>query len=91
MKTEGALAMRFLRQDGIYRPDVSLPLVSSGRGCRLPFGPGPSYRARRDEHALPIGRDGFRLAIPRSGCSPALPVSASPAWPAKTLDHIGGN
>jgi putative transposase len=42
-------------------------------------GPGPSYRTRREEHALPIVRDEFRPAIPQSGCAPAWPVSASPA------------
>ena len=46
---------------------------------RLPVGLGPGYRTRREEHALPIVRDEFRPVIPRSGCSPALPVSASPA------------
>src|ERR1700676_2566319 len=44
----------------------------------------PSTQAketRREDHALLIVRDEFRPAIPRSGCSPALPVSASPARP----------
>jgi len=41
--------------------------------------PLPGYSARREEHALPIVRDEFRPAIPRSGWSPPEPVSASPA------------
>jgi hypothetical protein len=41
----------------------------------------PSPRTRRKDRALPIVRDEFRPAIPRSGCSPALPVCASPARP----------
>ena len=51
-------------------------------GAPPPVGrpPGPVKRTRREEHrALLIVRDEFRPAIPRSGCSPALPVSASPA------------
>jgi hypothetical protein len=51
--------------------------------CRLPLvGPrAPAKRTRRKERALLIVRDEFRPAIPRSGCSPALPISASPARP----------
>ena len=45
---------------------------------RFPVGPLPGYRTSRKEPALPIVRDEFRSAIPRSGCSPAWPVSASP-------------
>ena len=47
---------------------------------RLPL-VGPRYpgkRTCREDHALLIVRDEFRPAIPRSGCSPALPISASP-------------
>jgi hypothetical protein len=40
---------------------------------------GPSPRTRRKERAPLIVRDEFRPAIPRAGCSPAEPVSASPA------------
>jgi hypothetical protein len=54
---------------------IFLPPVLS----RFPAGRVPGYRTRRKEHALPIVHDEFRPAIPRSGCSPALPVSASPA------------
>jgi len=36
-------------------------------------------RDGRNNRALLIVRDEFRPAIPRSGCSPAEPVSASPA------------
>src|SRR5450759_5610136 len=52
-----------------------------GSACRFTVGSEPGYRTRRKKHALPIVRDEFRPAIPRSGCSPALPVSASPARP----------
>jgi hypothetical protein len=48
---------------------------------RFPVGPLPGYRTRRKEHALPIVRDEFRPAIPRSGWSPPEPVSASPTRP----------
>ena len=41
--------------------------------------PSPGKRTRREDHAPLIVRDEFRPAIPRSGCSPALPVSALPA------------
>ncbi len=43
--------------------------------------PSPGRRTCREGHALPIVGDEFRPAIPRSGCSPAEPVSASPARP----------
>jgi hypothetical protein len=42
---------------------------------RFPVGPLPGYRTRRKEHALSIGRDEFRSAIPRSGWSPPEPPS----------------
>jgi hypothetical protein len=42
---------------------------------RFPVGPLPGYRARRKERALPIVRDEFRPAIPRSGWSPPEPPS----------------
>jgi hypothetical protein len=42
-------------------------------------------------NALPIVRDEFRPAIPRSGCSPAGPVSASPAHSAYFYCRLGGN
>src|ERR1051325_697902 len=38
--------------------------------------PHPGKRTCREDHALLIVRDEFRPAIPRSGCSPAEPVSA---------------
>jgi hypothetical protein len=68
--------MRFLRHDGIYLSEVSFFLVTPWGVSRFPVGPLPRYRAYRKAHALPIVRD--RPAIPRSGCSPAWPVSASP-------------
>jgi hypothetical protein len=55
--------MRFLRHDGIYRSDVSFLLFTPGR-VRFPAGPLPGYRTRRKEHAPPMVRDEFRLAIP---------------------------
>jgi hypothetical protein len=51
-----------------------------GPGRRLPLvGPGPGDGTRREEHVLPIDSDEFRPATPGSGCTPAGPVSASPA------------
>ena len=67
MKNEGALTMRFLRHDGIYRSDVSSHLVTLGRRSRFPVEPVPGYRTRRKEHALPIVRDEFQPVIPRRG------------------------
>jgi hypothetical protein len=55
--------MRFSRHGGIYRSDV---LFGSGRGAASRSnGPGLRYRARREEHALPIVPDEFRSAIPQ--------------------------
>jgi len=73
MKNEGALEMRFLRHDGIYRSDVLSLLLTPGRGSRFPVGPVPGYRTRRKEHALPIVRDEFRPAIPRRGARQHCP------------------
>ena len=49
--------------------------------CRLPLvGPGPrSKNAPGGSRSFSSSADEFRPAIPRSGCSPAEPVSASPA------------
>jgi hypothetical protein len=66
-ENEGALSKRFMRHHGIYRSDVSFLLFTPG-AC-------PASRSGR---CLSIVRDKFQPAIPRSGCSPALPVSASP-------------
>ena len=65
MKNEGALTMRFLRHDGIYRSDVSSHLFTPGADPAFRSGRRPGYRARRKAHALPIVRDEFRLAIPQ--------------------------
>jgi hypothetical protein len=54
---------------------------TSSLSLRARVGPGPSQRTRRKDRVLLIVHDEFRPAIPRSGCSPALPVSASPAGP----------
>src|ERR1051326_7841441 len=81
MKKEGALKMRFLRHVGIYRSDVSFLLFTPGACPAFRSGRCQGIRTRRKERALLIVRDEFRPAIPRSGCSPALPVSASPARP----------
>src|SRR5438874_11802898 len=88
MKNEGALRMRFFRHVGIYRSDVSSLLFTPG-AC-------PAFRSGRCQGigqagkrlALPIVRDEFRPAIPRSGCTPALPVSASPTRASYTLDEL---
>src|ERR1035438_1373818 len=79
----------FFRHDGIYRSDVFTKPKPKPKPCKPEGGvpppvgrpPSPSKRTRRKDRALPIVHDEFRPAIPRSGCSPALPVSASPAWP----------
>ena len=72
---------RFLRHHGIFRSgcgDPNRQKLGPGFLCRLPLvGPGPSQRTRRKDRALLIVHDEFRPAIPRSGCSPAGPVSAS--------------
>jgi hypothetical protein len=90
MNNERALTMRFFRHGGIYRSDVSLPLVNLGRGIRLPAGLGPGYRTRREEHALSIARDEFRPAIPRSDCSPALPSPLHRHHQNKAMDGSKG-
>ena len=49
MKSEGALARRFIRHDGIYRSDVSLLLVNPGRVPASRSGPGQAIeRAGRN-------------------------------------------
>jgi transposase len=58
MKMEGALAKRFLRHDGIYRSDVSFPLVNLGRGSASRSGPGQA-----------IGRAGRNTPCPSSAMS----------------------
>jgi len=56
----------------IRGPDYPLPWPRSRRG--------PDQAAGREgAHAQPHRLDECRPAIPRSGCSPAWPVSASPA------------
>ena len=76
-------SVRFFRHAGIYRSDVAHKThaglrrwtASRWSGLSTAEGRGPLPRA------LLIVRDEFRPAIPRSGCSPAEPVSASPAGP----------
>ena len=53
-----------------------------------PVGRRPSPGKRRDGRSAPslIVRDEFRPAILRSGCSPALPVSVSPAISSYEVD-----
>src|SRR5438270_5881225 len=74
--------MRFLRHCGIYRSDGCNQIhfnLGAGTASRW-SAPKPSQRTLREElHVLLIVRDEFRPAIPRSGCTPAEPVSASPA------------
>ena len=59
MKSEGALRMRFLRHDKIFRSDVSLLLVSSGRGAA----------SRWSGPAQAVGRDGRNAPCPSSSMS----------------------
>src|SRR3984885_1357427 len=58
MKTEGALARRFLRHAGIYRSDVSLLLVNLGRSA-----------ASRSVPSQAIGRAGRNTPCPSSTMS----------------------
>jgi hypothetical protein len=58
MKNEGALTMRFFRHGGIYRSDVSLPLVNLGRGTASRSGSGQA-----------IGRAGKNTPSPSSAMS----------------------
>jgi hypothetical protein len=72
----------FFRHGGIYRSDggqTKKTFDPSGEPPPVGRPPCPVKDATRELHALLIVRDEFRPAIPRSGCSPALPVSASPA------------
>ena len=79
MKNEGALKMRFLRHDGIYRSDVSFPLVNSGRGAAsrprtkvasdLVLGSEPPFTS-------PAGPTGPAQAIGRAGRNAPCPSSA---------------
>src|SRR5438105_4799056 len=88
MKNEGALRMRFLRHVGIYRSDGSSLLFTPGACPAFRSGRCQGIGQARKGHALPIVRDEFRPAIPRSGCSPAWPVSAAPTWASYTLDEL---
>ena len=58
MKNEGAPRMRFLRNDGIYRSDVSSHLVNLGRGSASRSGPGQV-----------IGHAGKNMPCPSSAMS----------------------
>ena len=59
MKNEGALRMRFLRHDGIYRSDVSSHLVNLGQSAASRSGPGQA-----------IGHAGKNMPCPSSAMSP---------------------
>src|SRR5580704_3446306 len=86
--------MSFLRHDGIYRSDVAAETATTWGRVPPPVGRprAPVQRTRREElRALLIVRDEFRPAIPRSGCSPAEPVSASPATSGCTQRRSGDN
>jgi hypothetical protein len=55
MKTEGALGRRFSRHNEIYQSDVVIPSCKPGVGAASRWSaPWPSYRTRREVHALPI-------------------------------------
>src|SRR5207302_6723593 len=71
--------MSFLRHDGIYRSDVVR--IQTRGGTPPSVGRRPCPGKRRDGRSAPwlIVRDEFRPVIPRSSCSPAELVSASPA------------
>ena len=66
-------------ESGIYRSDVvgKNQIPGRDRATSRWSAPCPGKRTRREDHALLIVRDEFRPAIPRSGCSPAEPGSAS--------------
>src|SRR5580698_5962215 len=86
--------MSFLMHDGIYRSDVAAETATTWGRVPPPVGRprAPVQRTRREElRALLIVRDEFRPAIPRSGCSPAEPVSASPATSGCTQRRSGDN
>ena len=72
--------LAFLRHGGIYRSDGSQQHQTWGREPPPVGRPrAPVKDATGGTTRLLIVRDEFRPAIPRSGCSPAVPVSASPA------------
>jgi hypothetical protein len=78
-----AIGTRFSRHDGIYRSDVvenQTHQPNPGDGIEPPPADPPRTQVKeRAGRITPlIVRDEFRPAIPRSGCSPAEPVSASP-------------
>jgi hypothetical protein len=88
MKNEGALRMRFLRHDGIYRSDVSSLLFTPG-AC-------PAFRSGRCQG---IGHAGKNMPCPSSAMSSGRlfldrvarqlgPVSASPTRASYTLDEL---
>ena len=52
-KNARALGMRFLRQSGIYRSDVSSHLINLVPGSRFTVGSGPGYRTRRKNTPCP--------------------------------------
>jgi len=88
--------VRFFRHGGIYRSDVvpnqnqnhpQFPRWGASRWSARNRG----GRARLLYRALLIVHDEFRPAIPRSGCSPAEPVSASPAGPWYDEGGMGDN
>jgi hypothetical protein len=56
MRNEGALEMRFLRQGGIYRSDVSFHRVNLGQSAAYRSGPSQA-----------IGRAGRNTPCPSSG------------------------
>jgi hypothetical protein len=66
MKKRGRPPKRFSGMTKSIDPMLSLPLVSLARGTASRWSvPGPSYRTRREDRALPIVLDEFRPAIPR--------------------------
>jgi len=78
------LGVRFLRHAESIGPIPAQELphgpVSGVTATGRHLSPGYETSPKKDLDP-PIVRDEFRPAIPRTGCSPALPASASPARP----------
>jgi hypothetical protein len=63
-KNEGALGKRFFRHVGIYRSDVSLPLVSLGQSAAVRSGPGQAIgRAGRNTPCPSFAMSSGRLFL----------------------------
>ena len=75
-------SLRFIRHGGIYRSDVSSQLADQGRRAAFRTGPAPAKRTRRKFPVMPYSSSRrVPAGYSSTGCSPAVPVSASPARP----------